>query len=68
MEKLTKNSTPVSTPVSPTALAGEQNKTPAAEVTPEWTPGWTPEKIAKWEKMIIDGARNRHLNTLGQNR
>jgi hypothetical protein len=55
---------PVLTPVSAPDLAAEQNKTPVAE----WTPGWTPEKIAKWEKMILDGARNRHLNTLGQNR
>ena len=60
MEKLTKNSTPVLTPISSTALAAEQNKTPVAE--------WTPEEIAEWGKMLLDGARNRHLNTLGQNR
>jgi hypothetical protein len=30
---------PVLTPVSSTALAAEQNKTPVAEWTPEWTPG-----------------------------
>ena len=55
---------PVLTPISSTALAAEQNKTPVAE----WTPEWTPEEIAEWEKMLLDGARNRHLNTLGQNR
>ena len=51
---------PVLTPISSTALPAEQNKTPVAK--------WTPEEIAEWEKMVLDGARNRHLNTLGQNR
>jgi hypothetical protein len=49
------------------ALAEKQNRT-AGEVTPEWTPEWTPERIAKWDKMIIDGARNRHLNNPGKSR
>ena len=60
MKKLTKKSTPVLTPVSAPASTPEQNKTPVAE--------WTPEEIAEWGKMLLDGARNRHLNTLGQNR
>ena len=55
---------PVLTPVSAPASTPEQNKTPVAE----WNPEWTPEEIARWGKMLLDGARNRHLNTLGQNR
>ena len=51
---------PVLTPVSAPDLTPEQNKTPVAK--------WTPEEIAEWEKMVLDGARNRHLNTLCQNR
>ena len=60
MEKLNKNSTPVLTPVSAAALPAEQNKTPVAK--------WTPEEIAEWGKMLLDGARNRHLNNPGQSR
>jgi hypothetical protein len=54
MEKLTKNSTPVSTPISSTALA--------AASTPNKNLGFTPEEIAWWKKTILDGHKNRHLN------
>ncbi len=60
MKKLAKIYSTASTPISSTALPAEQNKTPVAK--------WTPEEIAEWGKMLLDGARNRHLNTLGQNR
>ncbi len=50
MEKLTKNSTPVLTPVS------------APASTPNKNLGFTPEESAWWSKINLDGHKNRHLN------
>ena len=53
MEKLNKTSTPVSTPVpAPTSTPPNKNH----------FVGFTPEEDAWWEKTILDGHKNRHLN------
>ena len=56
MEKLNKNSTPVLTPVSAAASTPKENKNKNHFL------GFTPEEDAWWDKTILDGHKNRHLN------